>query len=317
MKAKKFLLFLLATALLLGGCGSGKKNGDLRALVLFAEDAKSPRQKEVLTALENAGYAAEQACAEGDHEVQKTQLADLQAYNLVVVEPVDVSLAGELVELIGETPCVFIGEEPDAEVLDSAEKLYYVGGDQTDEGFLQGITLQSSLDRGDINGDDVIAFAILRGPRDDERAKMLTQHCDEALRAGKLACKLEDVRLTDWTEADARKQTLAMLKQRGKDVEVLLCNSDTLALGAIRGVKDGGWTPGQDIYIVGIGDSKEILEAISEGECLGTVIPNKSNRAELVAKAAKALRDGTATEKRLYGGYQIVTRETVSIYLGR
>ncbi|MBQ7340723.1 MAG: substrate-binding domain-containing protein [Oscillospiraceae bacterium] len=320
MKTRKILLFLLAAILILSGCGGNSNKNKVKVGVLFASYTESPRQEALLAALEDCGYMGIPMNANQDQTAQKTQLSSLayQKYPLVIIEPVAVENAGELAEILKEAqiPGIFIGQEPEEAVLDSWDKLFYVGVDETRQGYLQGQILLDSMDSGDINGDEVISYAIIRGPEGDPEADLITKHCDEALRDGELECSLLTTRVSDGTKENGKQLTRELLSQHGKDVEVLLCNSDALALGAIQAVLAGGWTPGEDIYIVGVGGTEEVLEQIENGTCIGTVISAESGRAQQITKIAKALLDGEEAQKRFYADYQAITKENLAIFYG-
>lgn len=318
MKRIRIFLLLLAAVLLLSGCGGQSNKNKTKVGVLFASDTLSSQQEALLAGLSEAGYLGVPMSANRDHTLQKTQLSGLteQNFPLIIVEPAELEKAGELADILikAEIPGIFIGQEPEEAVLDSWEKLFYVGVDETRQGYLQGQLLQNNMDSGDINGDGVITYAIIRGPEGDSDAERITQYCDEALRNGEMESRLLATRVSDWSKESGKEICRALLSQHGKDVELLLCNSDALASGAVQAVMAGGWTPGEDIYIVGVGGTEEVLELIDQGKCAGTVIPDETARAQQIAKIAEAMLEGTEAEKRFYTGYLAITKENVSIF---
>ncbi len=316
MQVKRIVSLVLAMMLLLAGCGSGAGANRTRVGVFFAAYEQTPQQEALLEGLSEAGFLGVPLDAKGDLALQKTQMEGLlgQEYPLVIVEPVENPEELATMAKIAQTPCIFIGSEPDSRMLESWEKLCYVGVDDTQQASLQGKLLLSCPYGGDINGDGVITYAIIRGPEGDPQADFLAKNCDVELRKSRLPIKLLDTRVSDGTQESGQRQAQTLLTQYGKDIEALLCNSDTLAMGAAQAVIAGGWTEGKDLYVLGIGGQEEMLRLISEGKCTGTVTQDAESLAGLVAQAAKALLNDTSVEKRYYGGYLAVTRENISIF---
>ena len=55
---------------------------------------------------------------------------------------------------------------------------------------------------------------------------------------------------------------LTLLSQYGDDVEVVFCNNDAMALGALQAIEAAGRTVGEDIYLVGVDALTEALENV-------------------------------------------------------
>lgn len=318
MKVKRLLPLLLIAALLLVGCGGDGGENKTKVGVLFADYTHSASQKALLSALEDAGYQPVTQGAEQALDKQLSQLNQLveQEVPLVIVEPADPEKADQLAAILNEASVsgLFIGEEPADEVLDSGETLYYIGMDETRQGYTQGQMLQSSMDGGDINGDGLVSYAVIRGVKGDSEADLTTQYCCEAMEKGRMESRLLEICVSDGSKDSGREEARKLLNKFGKDVEVLFCNADALALGAVQAVLSGGWTPGEDVYILGVGGTEEMLGLIKEGTCAGTVIPDESVREQQIAETVKALLEGAQVQKRSYAGYLPVTGENVAIF---
>ena len=311
---KKLFSLMLVLCLLLAGCGGNSKKDKTEVGVLFASYTQTAQQQALLAGLEKAGFLGVPMSADQDPELQKTQLGELaeQAYPMVIIEPVDAENAGQLAQILSnkQIPGIFIGEEPEDAVLDSWEKLFYVGEEENRQGYLQGQILLDSMDGGDINGDGVITYAIVRGPESDEEAANIALYCEEAMKT--TDSRLLETVITNSTKA--KEDCRELLIKHGKDIEAFLCTSDPLALGATQAVLACGWLPGQDVYVLGVGGTEEMLEQIYRGKCMGTVISDESTLAQQIAKIATALMENTEVEKRFYAGYLPITKENVSIF---
>ena len=311
---KKLFSLMLVLCLLLAGCGGNSKKDKTEVGVLFASYTQTDRQQALLAGLKKAGFLGIPMSADQDHETQKAQLSELaeQAFPLVIIEPVDRENAGQLAQILSnkQLPGIFIGEEPEDAVLDSWEKLFYVGEEENRQGYLQGQILLDSMDGGDINGDGVITYAIVRGPESDEEAANIALYCEEAMKT--TDSRLLETVITNSTKA--KEDCRELLIKHGKDIEAFLCTSDPLALGATQAVLACGWLPGQDVYVLGVGGTEEMLEQIYRGKCMGTVISDESTLAQQIARIATALMENKEVEKRFYAGYLPITKENVSIF---
>lgn len=307
---KRLFSIILVLCLLLAGCGGKSNKNKTKVGVLFNAYTHTAQQEALLEALDEAGYLGVPMSANGDHNLQKTYLSGLmdQKFPLIIIEPADPEKSGELAQILknADVPGIFIGQEPEAEVLDSWDKLFYVGVDETLQGSLQGQMVANSMDGGDINGDGVVSYAIISGPE----GELITEHCDDALNGNLL-----EICVSTGDRENSREITRELMNRFGRDVEVVLCNSDELALGAVQSVLAGGWTPGQDVYVVGVGGTEEMLNQIDKGTCFGTVLPDETLRAQQIAKIAVALRDDSEVEKRFYAGYTSVTAENIAIFV--
>ena len=307
---KKLFSLILVLCLLLAGCGGRGSKNKIKVGVLFNAYTHTVQQESLLASLDEAGYLGVPMSVNGDHNLQKTYLSGLmdQKFPLIIIEPADPEKSGELAAILkdADVPGIFIGQEPASEILDSWDKLFYVGVDETLQGYLQGQMIANSMDGGDINGDGVVSYAIISCPE----GELITEYCDDALNGNLL-----EICVSTGDREDSRQVSRDLMNRFGKDVEVLLCNSDEMALGVVQSVMAGGWTPGQDIYVVGVGGTEEMLNLIDKGTCFGTVIPDETVRAQQIAKIAAALLTGSEAEKRFYAGYTSVTAENIAIFV--
>ena len=54
-------------------------------------------------------------------------------------------------------------------------------------------------------------------------------------------------------------------------VEVVFCNNDAMALGALQAIEAAGRTVGEDIYLVGVDALTEAVQNVIDGNMTGTV----------------------------------------------
>ena len=150
-----------------------------------------------------------------------------------------------------ETPIVFINREPDKSVLDSyADKCCYVGADARQSGTYQGELILETETQGDINGDGKITYIMCKGDPENIDAQYRTEYSIKALTdAGKeVECLYEY--LDNWDQTTAQQDVANALSQYGDKIEVVFCNNDAMALGALQSIQQASRTVGKDIYLV-------------------------------------------------------------------
>ena len=70
----------------------------------------------------------------------------------------------------------------------------------------------------------------------------------------------------DWDQAKGQQIVQDALTQYGDDVEVVFCNNDAMALGALQAIQAAGRTVGKDIYLVGVDALTDAVQNIVDGK---------------------------------------------------
>lgn len=308
---KRWVLLLLLLSVLLTGCG--KQQDTIQAAICLRQCADSLTAEKLdamRTALVDAGYAVAAADAEEDQARQTQQISDLieEGYDLLVVEPVMMEMAGSIAQMgvDAEVPVIFVGFQPE----DTEQVLCYVGSRLEQCGAMQAQILQQLPDGGDLNGDGTVTYAVIAGPEEDLDARILTDACTEALAGTCL-----EICYTDWSKEAAFNRCVKLLSSYGKDLEVVLCNSDTLAMGAMDAIAEGGRTTGKDIYLAGAGGDFQSRLRIRSGDLSGTVYLPADTLAAMVAETAVKLLKNEPVERQQYAEYVLLTKETVEDYI--
>ena len=105
------------------------------------------------------------------------------------------------------------------------------------------------------------------------------------------------------------------LAELGKDIEVIFCNTDTMALGAFEAIQDGGWMVGTDIYLVSIGGNQKVLEHIQQGRMTGTVMEDIPAQVQKTADVILRLFQGESVEQIYYVDYLKITQKNVMLHI--
>lgn len=302
---KRRLFALLFICLLLTGCGKKARIG----LCLAGPDSEAAWMED---SLKKAGYQVAAENAGLDQAVQNRQIKELLAeeYDLLILEPVMAQESASLAALAetADVPVLFVGKNPENAAL-SWKKTAYIGLSAAQAGQVQG-QLAAQLPGADLNGDGVICYAILTGPEADMDARAMEESCREALRGTCL-----DVCTGDWTREAGEKNGAKLLSTWGKDLEVLICQSDDLTMGAMEAIQDGGRTVGEDIFLVSIGGTQMDKLLVKSGDLSGIAAPDMESCRGMILETVKLLLSGRPAEKQQYGVYIPITPENVADYL--
>ena len=99
------------------------------------------------------------------------------------------------------------------------------------------------------------------------------------------------------------------LGQYGDKVEVVFCNNDAMALGALQAIQSAGRTVGTDIFLVGVDALSEALEDVVAGTMTGTVFNDHFSQSHSAADAAINYLSGAGNEHYIGCDYVKVTKD--------
>lgn len=275
------------------------------------DDAATAAYREALRdALKAKGYKVLIVDGNNNQAVQDQQVKKLldKAVDLLIVEPVMVSAVNSILEKAGDTPLLFIDREPEKH-----EKGTFVGGNPSQVSLLQGQMIQQLPDHGDVNQDGFVACLLIQGPADSLDAIQFEQVAD-AITGGK-AIELHVVH-GDWSQESGKTLCAKALSTYGKDIEVVLCASDTMTVGAQEAILEGGRTVGKDVYLITAGMNEDLLQGIRSGTITGTVTEDTQEKIRAITETAERLMNKETAEKTRYVNLITVTGENVKEYKG-
>ena len=268
------------------------------------------------TALEKQGYQVIVTDADNDQAKQLEQLAALEAKgcDVLIVEPVMADASQELLATLSrlELPAILIGKQP--EDVAPSPGITYFGVDSIQAARVQAQMALSLPDHGDLNGDNILSYAILAGPEGHVSATALADTFCENLVADGLRTHLLTVAHTDWSSDSGKSQCLDMLATYGMDVEVIVCQSDLLAQGATAAVEESGWQAGTDYYLLAIGTQGNALTLIRDGKLTGTVFFDRDAYIASMVSAVSAYMESAESAPEPVISYQAVTAENLDNY---
>ena len=152
-----------------------------------------------------------------------------------------------------DIPVVFINREPTAEDLALYDKCCYVGADARQSGTFQGEIIAATENKGDFNGNGTVDYAMIMGDPENVDAQYRTEYSIKALEdAGLKVNKLYEQR-ADWDQTKGQENAANVLSQFNNEVDVIFCNNDAMAMGALQAIEDSltaiSDEIGEEIYI--------------------------------------------------------------------
>ena len=286
----------------------------------FADNFMTLYRTDLEEYLKDMGYSVTIMDGKNDQNTQTEQINTFlqQGVDVLIINPVQTTSAQTIVDTVSPsgTPIVFINREPDKSVLDSyADKCCYVGADARQSGTYQGELILATDTQGDINGDGVITYIMCKGDPENIDAQYRTEYSIKALEdAGKKVNCLYEY-LDNWDQTTAQQDVANALSQYGDQIEVVFCNNDAMALGALQSIQQAGRTVGKDIYLVGVDALSEAVQDVLDGNMTGTVLNDDVGQATAAADATKLFVEGKDVEQFYWVDYVKVTKDNAAQYV--
>ena len=246
-------------------------------------------------------------------------------------------------------PVVFFNREVADEVIGSYDKCAFVGTNAPDAGHMQGEMIGNYLldnyDTVDLNGDGTISYVMFKGQEGNAEAEARTQYAVEdanklLTEAGKPELSYYDASastkyLVDtegkWSAKAANDYMVALLgsynEDNGNMVELIICNNDGMAEGAISALQNVGYNNGEGTTIIPVfgvdaTDSAKALikagnmagsikqDAVGMASTINTLVKNVQDSAELMANTDQFVVDeGVAKIRVPYAMYDATSED--------
>lgn len=257
---------------------------------------------------------------------QPTQNEQVDTYitkgvTALAINAVDRTAAAPLVDKAKaeNLPIVFLNREPEADVMASYDKIWYVGAKAEESGTMSGQIIADYFDANpdaDKNGDGTIQYVMLTGEPGHQDATLRTEYSVKAIEAAgyKVEKLAEDTAM--WDKVKATDLMKAFISSNGLDkIEAVLANNDDMALGAIEALKAEGYNsgdPSKYIPVVGVDATAPALAAMEDGSLLGTVLNDAVNQGAATVKIAAVAAQGQTVDTAAIG-YEVTDGKYVWI----
>ena len=269
--------------------------------------------------LEGKGYTVTFMDGKNDQAEQNNQINNFiaQGVDALIINPVMTSAADQIIATVkdADIPTVLINREPTAEQMSAYEKLVYVGCDARQSGTMQGELILDTENKGDINGDGKVSYIMIQGDPENVDAQYRTEFSVKALTDAGMEVEQLDLQRGDWDRNKGQEIAQNDLAQFGDEIEVVFCNNDDMAIGALQAIQAAGRTVNEDIYLVGVDALDAALNEVAAGNMTGTVLNDAQGQAEGAVAAMEELLGGktyAAGEQSIYVDYVKVTPDNVA-----
>lgn len=337
---KKFLAVALTMVMVLGlvACGSTNGGNDAETKIsVFWYDESDVYLGTVRDALnkelDSLGVAYDNQFAAGDQAKQIDQIktAISGGSNLLIVNVVtsaSADVAEDILAAAGDIPVIFfnraIGENgSDVTILDANASACFIGTDAPEAGHMQGKMigdyLVANFDAVDLNKDGKISYALFKGDEANPEAIYRTQFGVEDANAvlkeaGKPELVYFDPAATTtyqvdqggaWSAKAAQEYMdtnfVAFNEAAGNMIELVICNNDGMAEGAIASLQAKGYNTGSGhvVPVFGVDATDNAKSLIADGAMTGTVKQDAEGMASAIAKTVDAVSGGTTMKDAL------------------
>ena len=214
-------------------------------------------------------------------------------------------------------PIIFFNREVADEVVNSYDKCAFVGTDAPEAGHMQGKLvgeyLLANYDAVDLNGDGVISYVMFKGQEGNAEAEARTQFGVEDANAVLVAAgkpelvyynaSAADKYLVDqggkWSAQAANDYMATILPEyseaNGNMVELIICNNDGMAEGAVSALQGAGYNKGdggKTIPVFGVDATDSAKQLINEGKMTGTIKQDAEGMASTILNLVSSVMNG-------------------------
>jgi len=339
-KLKKLISCLLSLAMIIGvgasitACkGTSSNTADVHVFYYTYSDTYiSSVRSNLDSQLTAAGikYQDYDSNSNQTTQTEQVQTAITKGAKLIIVNVVNTGsddAANGIVTLAKNAgiPVIFFNREVSNAVVSSYDKCVFVGTDAAEAGHLQGQMigdyLLANYDAADINKDGKISYVVFKGEEGNNEAIYRTQYGVEDANkvltaAGKPSLSFYDASnsnkyLVDkngtWAAAAANEYmttALTSFNETNKNmIELVICNNDGMAEGAITALNTIGYNTGtgKSIPVFGVDATDAAKQLIKAKKMTGTIKQDAEGMAKGITLIAgnginkKAIMDGTSS----------------------
>ena len=325
MKTKFFSLLLslllLACAICVSGCSSRGGNADVHVFYYTYSDPYISTVRSALDSkLRDAGIRFQDHDSNNSQTTQTEQVqtaitkgAKLLIVNIVTTGSDDAANGIVALAKNAGIPVIFFNREVSDAVVNSYEKCAYVGTDAAEAGYLQGDMigdyLAKNYDTVDLNGDGKISYVMFMGEKGNNEAIYRTQYSVENANkklsaAGKPDLVFYDAANTDkylldrdgkWSAQAANEYMNTILASYSPSannmIELIICNNDGMAEGAISALVSAGYNKGDGksitVPVFGVDATSAARDLIRSGKMAGTIKQDAEGMAEALEDVAQ------------------------------
>ena len=322
---KKITAFVGVFAMSLGllsGCGSSSGSASKGGkIMIIGTDTDDAYRKLLIDAIKSEGESAgvtidDQECGNDvEKQAEAARKAVSGGYSAIICRLADASTAPQIELAAGDLPVIYVNNQPDDSAL-KADKYVYVASNEEDCGRMQAEYVRKKVNKKEMN------IIILEGEKGHSATIQRTEANKNTFKREGVTVHILFQDYCNWTDTEARHK-LDLFFKTNQSVDAILCNNDTMALGAVQALEDNGLDPSQ-IPVTGVDATADGCKSISEGKMGFTAFQNAKGQAKKAVEVASALGNGKSIKgikgvtKDLKYGYvpfEAVDSSNVSKYM--
>ncbi len=227
--------------------------------------------------------------SEQDRQLDKCLQLDYDVFCVNLVDRTTASVVVDKTEAEG-IPLIFFNREPVEQDIEKGNNVYYIGADAKGSAVLQGKMIADLYAEDpnalDLDGDGTVEYVMMEGQMGHQDAIIRTEWSIKTMRNAGVPLKAVESGVANFE----RSQGAALMEQwleKGDEIELVICNNDDMALGAVDAIEKMGIA--EEIKIVGIDGTEEGIKAVEAGKMYGTVICNSEQQGEAMFRLAASL----------------------------
>lgn len=315
---KTILMFLIISFVLCSfvSCGGGSEDVSV-FYYTYSDTYISSVRSEMNKMLKKSGLDYHNYDANSNQTTQTEQVdtAITKGSKMLIVNIVDTGSDDAAKTIVqkaknADIPIIFFNRSVSEAVVKSYDKCLFVGTDYEMAGHMQGEMIGNyvaeNFEKIDLNGDGKISYCLFKGQQGNAEAEARTKYSVEDANKilknkGKSALVFYDPKnssgyLVDqdgnWSNAAANnhmKTILSAYSEASKNmVELIIANSDEMALGAIAALNEAGYNKegGKTIPVFGVDAIDAARAKIDSGAMTGTIKQDAAGMAETIVSIA-------------------------------
>lgn len=319
-------LLLVASVGALSGCSTKRGASDVHVFYYTYSDPYISTVRSALDEkLKDAGIQFQDHDSNNSQTTQTEQVqtaitkgAKLLIVNIVTTGSDDAASGIVSLAKSAGIPVIFFNREVSDAVVNSYDKCVFVGTDAAEAGYLQGDMVGDyvvkNYDTVDLNGDGKISYVMFMGEKGNNEAIYRTQYSVENANkkltaAGKPELVFYDPANTDrylldregkWSAQAANEYMNTILASYSSTnnnmVELIICNNDGMAEGAISALVSAGYNKGGSggvtVPVFGVDATSAAKELIRAGKMAGTIKQDAEGMADAIEDIAENVLEG-------------------------
>lgn len=315
------LCALLSSLLLTSACSSGGESEVHVFFYNYSDTYITSVRSSLATVMNASGVSFQNYDGNNNQTTQTEQIrtAVTKGARVLLVNLVNTGSADAATTVVNEAksagiPVIFFNREVPDSVVNSYEKCAFVGTDSEEAGHLQGQMIgdyvRENFDALDLNGDGEISYILFKGEEGNNEAIHRTRYAVEdankiLTEAGMKPLRFYDGSSTNkylvdpngaWSAAAANQYMTTALasynEANNNMIELVICNNDGMAEGAITALNTAGYNngSGKSIPVFGVDATDAAKNLIASKKMTGTIKQDAEGMARALDKlAANAL----------------------------